>query len=298
MTLNMWHGGDGGKQRIEQTAQMILDAKADIVGLQEIAGLVPNGSPPGTPRRDNAAHLATLLGWSYHIQPGGHAGSNIGIICRDTLVDPVGEKKNGVTIRLPSNREVTVFNVHLNHAPYQPFQLLNIPYHNAPMLKTAAEAIAAAKQTRGAQVETLLSEIKQDTAAVTIVTGDFNEPSCLDWTKEAVAAKRHPLPVEWPTTKALLDAGFTDSYRQRYPDPVKHPGFTWTPITKPDNPKDHHDRIDFVFVRGAAEVQSVEIVGESAENADIVITPYPSDHRAVVTTLKLTKYREAMPSRH
>src|SRR4030095_4872449 len=30
------------------------------------------------------------------------------------------------------------------------------------------------------------------------------------------------------------------------------PGVTWTPTTKPEDPKDHHDRIDFVFFAGAA----------------------------------------------
>ncbi len=41
----------------------------------------------------------------------------------------------------------------------------------------------------------------------------------------------------------------------------------------------------FVLVRGPAKVSKVEVVGESAERADIVVTPYPSDHRGVVATL-------------
>ncbi|WDE98916.1 hypothetical protein PQO03_13840 [Lentisphaera profundi] len=32
-----------------------------------------------------------------------------------------------------------------------------------------------------------------------------------------------------------------------------------------------------------------KIIGENSENADIVVAPYPSDHRAVVATFTLEK---------
>ena len=71
---------------------------------------------------------------------------------------------------------------------------------------------------------------------------------------------------------------------------MKHPGYTWTPVSKPDNPKDHHDRIDFVYSKGKqVSVLNAEIVGENKKNADIVVSPYPSDHRAVVCTFKLNQ---------
>jgi exodeoxyribonuclease III len=35
------------------------------------------------------------------------------------------------------------------------------------------------------------------------------------------------------------------------------------------------------------EVKKVNILGENEENADIVVSPYPSDHRAVVGTFAL-----------
>jgi hypothetical protein len=36
------------------------------------------------------------------------------------------------------------------------------------------------------------------------------------------------------------------------------------------------------------EVKEVKILGENEENADLVVSPYPSDHRAVVATFTLT----------
>jgi exodeoxyribonuclease III len=73
-----------------------------------------------------------------------------------------------------------------------------------------------------------------------------------------------------------------------FPDEVARPGSTWTPTTKPDDPKDRHDRIDFVFFGGPnMSVKGCEIVGEDQKFADIVVKPYPSDHRAVVATVEI-----------
>lgn len=63
--------------------------------------------------------------------------------------------------------------------------------------------------------------------------------------------------------------------------------FTWTPTTEPDDPEDHDDRIDFVFARAPRlEVVAAGIVGEKPPEADIVVTPWPADHRAVVATVR------------
>ena len=55
-----------------------------------------------------------------------------------------------------------------------------------------------------------------------------------------------------------------------------------------NDPTTHHYRIDFVYFKGeGVEVIDTKIVGESKENADIVVAPYPSDHRAVVASFTL-----------
>ena len=47
-----------------------------------------------------------------------------------------------------------------------------------------------------------------------------------------------------------------------------------------------------MFVHGTnATVNAIEIVGEAAEFADIVVQPYPSDHRAVVAEIELPPTR-------
>jgi endonuclease/exonuclease/phosphatase family metal-dependent hydrolase len=293
LSFNLWHGGDAGKQPLDRTVEVIKQSRADLVGFQETAGIAPEGEP----RPDRAAEIAKRLGWHYFDQ-----GGRTGIISRFEIVGST-PKKWGVKLALPSGRRMYAFNVHLAHSPYQPYQLLRIPYGDAPFVATEAEAVQSAREARGGQVAEMLAEVKAVAAEglPAVLTGDFNEPSHRDWTEAAANAGLCPLKVEWPSTKAVEDAGFVDAYRTIHPDPVKTRGLTWTPTTRADDPKDKHDRIDFVFVSGidhpAAAVKAVQIIGESQESADVVVNPYPSDHRAMVAELELPADNPAAPEK-
>jgi len=279
MTYNLWHGGDAGGQPLARSAAVITAAEADIVGLQETQGNAAQG-----PRPDNARLLSQRLGWHYFDQ-----GDRTGIISRYPLAGGT-PRKWGVAVELPLGRRVFVFNAHLNHAPYQPYQLVNIPYHEAPFLKTEAEAVAAAREARGEQTARLLGELRVAllSGLPVFLTGDFNEPSHLDWTERAAQAGHVPLKVEFPTSQALAAAGLVDCFRADRPDETRQRGNTWTPIKAEDDPAERHDRIDFVYFAGqGAALSGVHVVGEDAAHADIVVRPYPSDHRAVVATFSL-----------
>ena len=135
--------------------------------------------------------------------------------------------------------------------------------------------------------------------------GDFNEPSHFDWietTKDS--ADHHEVVVPWPVTTLLHEAGFKDSYREKYPNPVTHPGYTypsdnlalppnkitWTPDA------DERDRIDYIFYypRKGLHLKEAAILGPKtsirrsqrvAESGqDVFIEPlgvWPTDHKAV-----------------
>ena len=284
MSYNIHGGGVVQlKQPLSQTAKVIQAAKADIVGVQETR----------SPRGDTLEDLAKLLGWNYD------EGSCI--VTRYEIVEHFkGGKdyKGGIKVKLASDKHAYIFNLHLASHPYQPYQLLGIrpKWHkntnNITFIKTEAETIEWAKKARGLEIRKVLRQVKSipDKDAPVFVVGDFNEPSHLDWTEAAAKAGRHPIKVEYPASTEMAKAGFSDSYRTIYPDEMKNPGLTWSPKYKVDDPATHHDRIDFVYFKGKGlQVKDVRIVGENKENADIVVAPYPSDHRAVVATFSLAR---------
>lgn len=267
LTLNIENDADNG--RAAAVAELIRRCGADVVGLQE-AG-------------DNGAVIARLLGFNY-----AKVGDDTAVLSRFALT-AASPGPRLVTVALGDGRQLRVMDLHLLYKPYQPYQLLRIPY-DGPDLSTEAEAIDWARRTRGADVEAAIRELDaSDTAdAPTVVLGDFNEPSHLDWTEAAARVGRHPLKVAWPQTSAFAAAGFKDAYRELNPDELAKPGFTWTPTTAPNDPKDHHDRIDFVLYRGQGlDARRALIVGESAATSDIVVSPYPTDHRGVAADFTL-----------
>lgn len=278
MSYNIHRGGVVlQKQPLSQTARAIQLAKADIVGIQETK----------SPRGDKLEELAKLLGWNCDM------GNGSNILTRYEIVESL---KSGVKVKLDSGTEAYIFNLHLPSHPYQPYQLLGIrpKWHkhkwDIEFIKTEAEAIQWAKKARGSDIARLLQVIRSlpDKEAPVFVLGDFNEPSHLDWTEKAAKSGRHPIQVAYPTSLEMIKAGFADAWRTIHPDEMEKPGYTWSSFYKFDDPTTHHDRIDFVYFKGkGVEINEVKIVGENREDADIVVSPYPSDHRAVVASFTL-----------
>lgn len=266
LTFNIGQGNFG----LPGVIELIRSSGADVVGLQESA--------------PNAAKIAQELGYNY-IQTG------YSTILTRFNIESVTPGGSGIIARTDGGKQFAFFDKHMFYKPYQPYQLLQIPYEGAPFISTEKEAIDEANKARRADVEDLQKDIDslKDAGLPTIVVGDFNEPSHLDWTDATAKIGRHPIKVDWPASKAMEADGFKDAYRQILPDEVKHPGYTWTPLTKPTDPKDHHDRIDFIHYRGDdIDVKSVAIIGEDAAHADQVVTPFPSDHRAVTAVFELS----------
>jgi endonuclease/exonuclease/phosphatase family metal-dependent hydrolase len=289
MTYNIWGGGQNEDKPIDETVAAIKAAGADIIGVQEtrLEGDVCTADICPPAGESVAKKIADALGFHVYDQTAENMAlwANA-VISRYPIGKPTANDL-GVPIDV-QGRKVYAFNIHLDDSPYQPYQLLGIEYGDAPYIKTEAEAIKFANETRGPAIDLLQSDLKEaDGADAVFIFGDFNEPSHRDWTKGAVKAGHHPVVVRWPTTARIESFGFTDLFRTAVPDPVARPAYTWTPTGDPADPEDHHDRIDFVFGRAAnLSVESAGIVGEKSPEADIVVTPWPSDHRAVVATVK------------
>jgi endonuclease/exonuclease/phosphatase family metal-dependent hydrolase len=290
MSYNIWGGGANEQKSVAETVAVIKAVGADIIGVQETQTEGENCTAESCPPRGEsvAKSLAEALGYHYYDQKAvNEALWANAILSRFPITGRPTPNDLGVTIDV-EGRKVHVFNIHLDDAPYQPYQLLGIEYGPYPYLKTAEEAVKAAQETRGGALKLLFADMDAAGAAdASFVFGDFNEPSHHDWTEAAVKAGHQPLAVQWPTTGALANRGFVDTYRAVFPDAAAKPAFTWTPTSEPSATDDHHDRIDFAFARAAQlEVLAAGIVGEKAPFADLIVTPWPSDHRATYAKVK------------
>jgi endonuclease/exonuclease/phosphatase family metal-dependent hydrolase len=262
MTFNIWHGG--GLVDFGQVIAAVRAADPDLVGLQEAEG--------------NTRRVADSLGWRY-------ADERHQIISRLPLLDPPGGDGVYLLVEVRPGRVVAVANLHLTSDPYGPEAVRD----GAP----ADSVLALERAVRLPEIRRHLAELPRLVAAgiPVILTGDFNTPSHRDWTRQVAAARpqvRYPL--EWPVTAAVERAGFLDSYRQVHPDPVRRPGLTWTPgYPHPKVPAtETHDRIDLIYAAGPASPAASRIVGEpGGPDVDVAVSPWPSDHRAVVTTFRV-----------
>ena len=290
MSFNMWGAGANAGLPIDQTVAVLRVANADIIGLQESRAEGDDCTGPSCPGSggDRSAAIAAALGYHHYLQAQpSEANWFNAILSRYPIVRPL-QNDLGVVIEA-QGRQLHVFNIHATDYPYQPYQLLGIEYDGAPFLETAGQAVSAASGARGGALALLRAAVTEaGPADLDVVFGDFNEPSHRDWSARAAAIGRHPMAVEYPLVLALEQDGFVDALRAVYPDEISKPAFTWTPLTHPDDPADHHDRIDYVLVRGPGlDVTSAAIVGEQAPQADLVVTPWPSDHRGVLVSVQL-----------
>jgi len=260
MTFNIeWGGANIDFAKVVEAIQL---SKADIVGIQEAEG--------------NLQRLAKELGWHYNLR--NYA------VSRFPLIEAPGADGRYVLVEVEPGKVVALANVHLPSDPYGPDRVRDG--------EALADVIALERRVRLPKIEPLLGELVAlaKGGMPVFLTGDFNAPAHTDWTETMVGARPFMrYAVEWPVSKAVATAGFKDSWRSVHTDPVTHPGLTWWAARPPlptyaPGENDAEDRIDFVWFAGAADVLSSEIVGEpGAADVSISVTPWPSDHRGVVS---------------
>ena len=279
MSFNIWYGGE--QVNFASVVEAIRAADADLVGVQE---------PEGNLRR-----LAAAAGYA-------HVDERRNLLSRFPLFDP-GDGRRSADSAAPAGivaldeaavhawvmvrpgQVVALANVHLTSDDYGPEAIRD----GADL----ASMLAAEQRTRLRETRPLLALRQLPAATPVFLTGDFNTPSHLDWGADMQRLRPEVIryPVNWPVTRLLSEAGFRDSFREAHPDPTRRPGYTWTPgMPHPYiRPRETVDRIDFVWSAGAVETLRSELVGErGGDGVDIAVHPYPSDHRAVVSTFRAT----------
>jgi endonuclease/exonuclease/phosphatase family metal-dependent hydrolase len=278
MSFNVWYGGE--QVSLAKVGEAIRTADPDIVGVQEADRNLERiaeaaGMPYVDPRRRLLSRWPIFDSGVGTRTEQGPAPYSITALDRDAI---------HAWVMVRPGKVVAVANVHLSNNP----SATELARRGRPI----AEVLAAEEASRVPEATPLTALARLAAHGTPVfLTGDFNTPSHLDWT-EAVRRVRPEIPyaVAWPAMRLLAEAGLRDSYREAHPDPVERPGFTWTPgAPHPiQPPSEERDRIDYVLTAGRTETLASQIVGEpGGPDVDIGISPWPSDHRAVVSTFRV-----------
>lgn len=264
MQFNIEYGGT--VVDFDSVPAAIEAADADVVAVQEAYG--------------HTCKIARALDWEY-------CDPRTQTLSRFPLITPADPAAPEVLVAVEPGRAFALINVHLPSAPYGP---------NKAAAGASEEELVAAEDGRLDALEPALKAAgRLETAGLPVVlTGDFNTPSHRDWTEATTGLRDHVIPVEWPVTLAVEDSGLVDVYRTVHPDPVADEGLTW-PAARPKagsyNPGlsgRPADRIDMTFASADITALSADILGEtSADVTDIAVEPWPTDHRAVVSELRV-----------
>jgi endonuclease/exonuclease/phosphatase family metal-dependent hydrolase len=323
MQFNIWQEGTSVKNGLTYIRDIIHSVHPDLVCFSE----VKNYSGDWTTKMVN--ELATL-GLTYY--RGYVAGADVSLISKYPITSsgpviggatvPYVVNMNGASIVVcPSHLDYTCYATYLprgyacgGSGEYAGWNALSpfIPETNVSVI--SAQNLAS---NRDEQMGAFIDYMQNETRPVLLI-GDFNEPSCLDWTaKQANLYDHHGVVYEWPTTLWLKNNGFVDAYRQVYPDEVLNPGITWPAVATGVGSTswaplcDERDRIDYIFYKGTGVIATeASIVGPKGCFVKNTITtdgngddlfeastmPWPSDHKAVTATINFSFAPDAVSS--
>lgn len=253
MVFNVEYGGTPA------TDAVIADLHPDVVGVLESYNRLPE--------------IARAAGYPYY-------DVGLQILSTYPILEPSGAHGRYAYLEVRPGEAVAMINTHLDYVQDGPNRLQRGV--------SVAHVLAAERRVRLSTIRTVLPSVGSllTSGWPVLLTGDLNEPSHLDWTKQTAAQHGGIGPVAWPVSRALVAAGLRDSYRLEHPDPVTDPGNTWGGVAgSHGSPR----RIDYAYVGGPVDVVSSQVVGErGARDADLRYPRWTSDHRAVLSRLTVT----------
>jgi endonuclease/exonuclease/phosphatase family metal-dependent hydrolase len=250
--FNIFHGAHefGKETGKKHLTDMLRNMNSDAYLLVETYG--------------SGAEIADALGYYFYL-----ISTNLSIISRYpfTKTYNLSSPFNGgaAEVQLSNGKKINLVCLWLNYLPAR-----NIGEKGWVKEKFMEEE----NKTRGADIKKILADIssllKANDSIPVIVAGDFNSGSHLDWVEQTKPAHKGQT-ISWPASIAMKKAGFKDSFREIYPDPLKTPGTTFY----------NQDRIDYIYYQGKSiHAIDAEIIGTHP-------VVFPSDHSAVSTMFKL-----------
>lgn len=316
MHLNIWVNGTSVPNGFAKIRDVVAAVKPDIACFVE----VDNNSGDITTRLANELATLGLQYYAAHVN-----GSDASIISKYKITSTGPLLRSAVSVFNVDvhGKSVVVAVSHLDYtyyacylprgyrcggsAPYNGWTQIGSP-NPQPVTDTTIIRAQNLGSQRDEQIGAFLDYIAKETRPV-ILTGDFNEPSHLDWTaRQATMFDHNGVVYEWTTTTSLSNNGFSDAYRKVFPDEVLNPGITWPSYANNKGntswtPKsDDRDRIDFIFYKGN-NVQALDaaVIGPKASYAKSILTTdnigndqfladtlaWPSDHKGVYALISI-----------
>ncbi|ALJ05645.1 endonuclease [Pseudalgibacter alginicilyticus] len=316
LQFNIWQEGTIIEGGFDAIVNEIIRTKSDLIAFSEVRNYN---------KINFNEHIIEALkdkGYTYYAQKSQDTGllSKYPIISQTALY-PVINDHGSITKAIINvlGEEIAFYSGHLDYlncALYLPrgydgstWKKLDNPITNIDTIQKV-NLVSKRDEAIDVFIKDAKNEIKQ--GRIVIYGGDNNEPSHLDWIEaNKNRYDHHGVVINWRNTFELQKAGFTDVYREKYPNPITHPGFTYPannkdiPIEKlawsPD--ADDRDRIDFIFYYpdDRLKLNDVKIVGPKGDivrnkritetTNDEFIEPFaiwPTDHKAILASFSLT----------
>ena len=310
---NIWQEGTMVEDGYEAIADEIARLKPDFVTFSEVRNY------HGTRFCDRIVRSLAERGETYY----SFYSYDSGLLSRYPITDSLTvfpeNGDHGSIYKMECDvhgRTVAVYTAHLdylNDAYYNVRGYDGSTWEEIPVPQTVLEVLQVNDASqRDDAIRCFLDEARRDVEQgdIVILGGDFNEPSHLDWISETKDLYDHNgLIIPWTVPLMLDNVGFADAYRERHPDVLACPGFTFpadnprVPVNKLTwTPKsDERERIDYVFYHPHPAIELVDAVifgprgsicksrRVEEQTQDPFLLPqgvWPTDHKGVLVTFR------------
>ncbi len=314
LQLNIWQEGVMVKNGYEALADELARADADFVMLSEVRNY------KGTRFCDRIVASLKERGKTYY----SFYSYDSGLLSKFPIVDSAvifpENGDHGSIYKLTADWEgkrVCVYTAHLDYRNCAYYRVRG--YDGSTWEKMEPDTVVASlladnvASQRDDAIRKFMEDAEKEVARghLVFIGGDFNEPSHLDWTEATQDSADHRgVVIPWTVSTMLAGAGYRDTYREMYPDPVKNPGYTypadsretevsrltWTPDA------DERERIDFIYYYPQKDLKLLQAhvfgprgsirnsmrVQEDTE--DVFIEPlgvWPTDHKGVLARFEV-----------
>ncbi|MCH2142623.1 MAG: endonuclease/exonuclease/phosphatase family protein [Phycisphaerales bacterium] len=300
LVWNVLRGGNEIQDGPAKALEVIREAAPDIVLLQESYDI--NGDRPKL-----GAWLAGELGWNQYQAESKHLCVLTPLEMEATFFHHEWHGV-GAQLRDAHGRSLIAWTIWIDWRSFITYALRDNPEISDQNLM----AMETTESSRMDQARALVGHLRQaghlESNLPVLVGGDWNCPSHLDWTVDAARIYRDRRALPLPVSLLMESAGFEDAFREVHPNPVQHPGITWSPWNRArgddgTEARQSFERIDRLYYKNPVgspgnwtlrpiATHVLPVVWESDE-VPLKERAFPSDHGALVVDLEWIQHEAA-----